>query len=163
MTPAQIAIVLQNISSRQEELQFIDKVIKKEQVKSANNAAAIAHLEPSINRAKLTIDAQKEVLADLKATRIKLEGPSNAAGPNWVELSQARDLCEARWARWTVKLPIIRGNLMNRLRRWKNTFLSSANHCRTWNSKSIATVSCKIRQSNILEIRKPTEMSSKKI
>ena len=93
LTPSQIAVVLENISSRQKDLQYTEKTIREENLKSAANAASIAHLEPAISRATLAITAQKQVLAELVKMKAKLEEVNSAAGPNWVETSDAQEIC----------------------------------------------------------------------
>ncbi|KIM28719.1 hypothetical protein M408DRAFT_131809 [Serendipita vermifera MAFF 305830] len=94
LSPKQIAIVSENIASRQEELRFADNVILKEQTKSADNAAAIAHLEPAIARAKLAIESQKQALNELKNIKTTLNKSNSAANPNWADESSARELCK---------------------------------------------------------------------
>jgi hypothetical protein len=87
-------VVLEIIASRQKELQYMEKIIQEEEPKSAASAAAIAHLEPSISRAKLAIAAQKQVLADLIKMRTKLDEVTGAAVPDLAEMSEAKELCE---------------------------------------------------------------------
>ncbi|KIM28718.1 hypothetical protein M408DRAFT_329180 [Serendipita vermifera MAFF 305830] len=99
LSPRQIAILSETISSRQDELRFADDMILKQQAKSAASAAAIAHLEPAITRIKLAIDAQKQAFNELKSTKTAFSKSINVTSPNWAEESEARERCKTAMTR----------------------------------------------------------------